>query len=106
MEEMDEVAVLVEKIMPIKQSQGVTYMGRTDKKRVTHSWCHPNLVLEVYETQPRGKKIIHYMGFNREYNRSIPKNQVFFFCKYKLRTENSNFFLIEAILQYWILGLG
>jgi hypothetical protein len=25
MEEMDEVAVLVEKIMPIKQSQGVTF---------------------------------------------------------------------------------
>ena len=38
MEEMDEVAVLVEKVMPIKQSQRIAWMGG-NRKRVTCAWC-------------------------------------------------------------------
>ena len=52
---MDEVAVLVEKVMPIKQSQGVTWRGRKSRRGLLVSGVLPGLFWKLiwHETQPR-----------------------------------------------------
>lgn len=76
MEEMDEVAVLVEKVMPVEQSQGVTW-GEI-RRGLLVPGALPILFWKFiwHETQPREEKTyIMWISTEKMVN-SIPKNQV------------------------------
>lgn len=74
MEEVDEVAFLVEKVTPIKQSQGVTW-GRKIRRGLLVPGVLPGLwKLIWHETQPREEKTyIIWMSTDNYQKKSLSK---------------------------------